>query len=186
MWPERGFFGQGNSLPRYHIVWGTGYHCTKTLIGHLLNHNNKDKLEVRFNHRVMNVEQEGGSIYGVSGETTDRGESFFARSEAVVISSGGIGGDLNKVRGLWPEEMGQPPEELFVGSHPFCDGAGLSIAEQAGGVLTNLEYMWNYPDGVEHPAPQYENHGLRVLPPKSALWMDYRGRRFGPIPLIGY
>jgi len=186
MWPERGFFGQGNSLPRYHIVWGTGYHCTGTLIDHLLNHKNKHKLEVKFNHRVMDIELEGGKVRGVNGETTDSGESFTAKSEAVVISSGGLGGDLKRVRKLWPEEMGRPPEELFVGSHPFCDGTGLEMAEKAGGVLTNLGYMWNYPDGVEHPNPQYANHGLRVLPPKSALWMDYRGRRFGPVPLIGY
>ncbi len=186
MWPERGFFGQGNSLPRYHIVWGTGYHCTRTLISHLLNHRNNDKLSIKFNHRVMNIEQEGGKVCGVSGETTDSGESFTAKSEAVVISSGGIGGNLDRVRELWPDDMGQPPEELFVGSHPFCDGSGLNMAENAGGVLTNLGYMWNYPDSVEHPEPHYENHGLRVIPPKSALWMDYRGRRFGPAPLIGY
>lgn len=186
MWPERGFFGQGNSLPRYHIVWGTGYHCVSTLIKHLLNHKNKHKLSIKFNHRVIDVEQEGGNICGVCGKTTDTDEAFIAKSGAVVISCGGIGGDLNKVRALWPEDMGQPPEKLFVGSHPFCDGTGLEMAKKAGGVLANLGYMWNYPEGVEYPDPHYENHGLRVLPPKSALWMDYRGRRFGPIPLIGY
>lgn len=186
MWPERGFFGQGNSLPRYHIVWGTGFGCTSLLIRRLRNHKNRARLEILFHHRVKNLEQTAGRISGVSGEVTATGEVFQAKGEAVVIASGGLGGDLEQVRGLWPEDMGRPPDELFIGSHPFCDGSGLKMAESAGGVLTNLGYMWNYPDGVENPHPKFPNHGLRVIPPKSALWLDYRGRRFRPLPLIGY
>ena len=186
MWPERGFFGQGNSLPRYHIVWGTGYGCTRRLIEQLRNHRNRSKLELRFNHRVTNIERTGGKIAGASGEISDSGETFTARSDTVVIASGGLGGDLKRVKELWPEDMGSPPEDLFIGSHPFCDGAGLDMAEGLGGVLTNLGYMWNYPDSIAHPKPRFANQGLRVIPPKSALWMDYRGRRFGPVPLIGY
>jgi len=185
MWPERGFFGQGNSLPRYHIVWGTGYGCTRTLIDHLRNHRNKNRLELRFNHRVTNVERAAGRIAGVSGEISGSGNTFNAKADTLVIASGGLGGDLKRVRELWPEDMGSPPEELFIGSHPFCDGAGLEMAERLGGVLSNLGYMWNYADGVAHPNPKYANQALRVIPPKSALWMDYRGKRFGPIPLIG-
>lgn len=186
MWPERGYYGQGNSLPRYHIVWGTGYGCTSTLIKHLISHENKDRLQLCFNHRATNIEKTAGKMTGVTGEMTDSGGYFCAESEAVVIASGGLGGDLKRVRELWPEEMGRPPKELLIGSHPFCDGAGLDLARRMGGVLTNLGYMWNYPDSIANPNPEYENQGIRVIPPKSALWMDYRGRRFGPEPLIGY
>lgn len=186
MWPERGFFGQGNSLPRYHLVWGTGHGCTSTLIKHLMEHPRKDKLEIHFNHRVTDLEQTGGKLSGVSGEISPAGEPFSAKADAVVITAGGLGGNLQRVRELWPDDMGRPPEELFIGSHPFCDGSALDMAKKAGGVLTNLGYMWNYPDGIVHPNPKYDNQGLRVIPPKSALWMDYQGRRFGPLPLIGY
>ncbi len=186
MWPERGFFAQGNSLPRYHIVWGTGHGCTSALIERLQAHKNRERLEILFNHRAGSIDRSAGRVSGVSGEIAGSGEAFSAEADNVVIACGGLGGDLTRVRELWPHDMGRPPKELFIGSHPFCDGWGLDEAERLGGVLTNLGYMWNYPEGVEHPNPGYDNQGLKVIAPKSALWMDYRGRRFGPQPLIGY
>lgn len=186
IWPERGLFGNGNSVPRYHIVLGTGHGCTSTLIRHLLSHRNRRNLQLLFDHRVRELVTRAGKLAGVSGERTDTGEAFSADGEAVILAAGGLGGDLDRVRRLWPEEMGAPPDDLFLGSHPFCDGAALDMAERKGAVLTNHGHMWNYPEGVQHPRPAFEHHGLRVIAPKSALWMDYRGRRFGPVPLVAH
>jgi len=186
MWPERGFYGTGNSLPRYHIAWGTGHGFTSRLISNLQNHRNRRNLEIHFRHRVTGIETTGGVVSGLSGEIEDAGESFEAQAGVVVIAAGGLGGNVEKVRALWPGEMGSPPDDLFIGSHPYCDGACQDMAEQLGGVLTNLGYMWNYPDGVTNANARFPRHGLHVITPKSALWMDYRGRRFGPQPLIGY
>jgi len=186
MWPERGFYGQGNSVPRYHIVWGTGYGMTSTLIDQMLKHRNRDRLEMHFNHRVGNIEKSAGRVTGLSGEVEGTGESFSAEADNIVIATGGIGGDIERVRKLWPGELGGPPDEILIGSHPFCDGSGIEMAERLGGVATNLGYMWNYPEGIAHPRPEFKGQGLRVIAPRSALWMDYRGRRIGPQPLVGY
>ncbi|HDP79605.1 MAG TPA: FAD-binding dehydrogenase [Spirochaetes bacterium] len=186
MWPERGFYGTGNSLPRYHIAWGTGYGFTSRLIENLMNHKNRRNLEIHFNHRVTGIETSGGAVCGLSGEVEGTGEPFEVKADVVVIAAGGLGGNLKKVRALWPKEMGKAPDDLFIGSHPFCDGAMQDMAEKLGGVLTNMGYMWNYPDGVTSANPRFPGYGLHVITPKSALWMDYRGRRFGPQPLIGY
>lgn len=186
MWPERGFYGKGNSLPRYHIAWGTGFGFTSMLIGRLKHHAGSGRLRLLFSHRAKDLMRSAGAVSGVAGVISAGGREFEAEAGAVVIAAGGLGGNLERVRALWPKDMGSPPEDLFIGSHPFCDGAGLDMAERQGGVLTNLGSMWNYPDGVSNAGARFERHGLHVITPKSALWMDYRGRRFGPQPLIGY
>ncbi len=184
-WPERGLYGQGNSLPRYHIAWGTGEGFTRLLIDKLMNHEKRNMLDACFGHCAQSIDTEAGRISGVSGETAG-GKTFSTRTGTVVIASGGIGRDLDRVKKLWPSEMGTPPEDLLVGAHPYCDGACLDMAEKLGGRLTNLGYMWNYPDGVTNVKALFDGHSLHVITPRSALWMDYRGRRFGPQPLIGY
>ena len=185
-WPERGYYRPGNSVPRYHLVWGTGQGLTQALIDRLLGHENRDKLDLRFNHRVQELISEGGRIVGCEGKTEDTGEDFSVRAENVVLASGGIGGNLERVRKLWPPEMGKAPDDLLVGTHPFCDGKGLDMAERAGANITNLGYMWNYPEGVAHTDPRFNCQGLRVIGPRSALWMDPSGSRTGPEPLTDY
>lgn len=186
MWPERGYFRPGNSLPRYHIVWGTGQGLTTCLVNHLFNHPKKQNLTIHFEHTVKDLILSNGKITGCNGMNTSQSRDFSAHGEAAVIACGGIGGDLQKVKKIWPKEMGRFPEDMLIGSHPYCDGAGYQMAERAGGLITNTGNMWNYPEGIDHPRPQYKRQGLRVLAPKSALWMDYTGKRIGPLPLVGY
>jgi predicted oxidoreductase len=186
LWPERGFFRPGNSVPRYHIVWGTGYFLTRMLIDYLEKHPNRKGLTVRFDHRATRLEVRNGKIAGCTGTNTATGDVFAAEADAVVVACGGVGGNLEKVREVWPKDWGYPPEDLLIGSHPFCDGTGHDMVGAVGGAVTNLDRMWNYPEGISHPFPQFERQGLRVLAPKSALWLDHTGRRVGPQPLIGY
>ncbi len=186
LWPERGYNRPGNSLPRYHIVWGTGSHLTKKLIDELETHKNRKNLTLIFEHIVDSLHFKNSSVNGCEGRIEANGERFTVRAGKVVIANGGLGGNIELVKKIWPEFMGNAPSELLVGSHPYCDGSGHEMARKVDGAVTNTEYMWNYPGGIAHTNPQFTGQGLSVLPPKSALWMDYSGRRIGPQPLIGY
>ncbi|MGH9830287.1 MAG: FAD-binding protein, partial [Blastocatellia bacterium] len=128
--------------------------------------------------------QTRGSFNACSGVNEETGEEFTATGDAVVVASGGLAGDLERVRRHWYKPWGEPPGDLLNGSHPYADGKLLDAVESAGGRITNLEKMWNYAAGVHHWKPQHEAHGLSLVPPKSALWVNYEGRRLGPPAMV--
>ncbi len=186
MWVERGLYTPGNTLPRYHVIWGTGYELTRRLIDRLIHHPNKDRLQLCFGHHVRHLDDSGSRVNACSGVIEATGEPFRASGDAIVIATGGIGGDLDRVRKNWPPELGDPPKNMFIGTHPFCNGELHDQTEKAGGMVTHLQHLWNYPGGITPPHPKFAGHGLSVIPFRSALWMDYQGRRIGPQPLVGY
>lgn len=181
-WVERGNFGDGNSLPRYHIAWGCGQGVAQTLIGHLLGQPRQDLLTCLFQHRVTGLELQNGRVVGCYG-TSPIGE-FQVQAENTVLCSGGINGNLDKVRQHWDPIYGPAPHNLLSGTHPSADGALHDAVQRLGGQVVNLQQMWNYAAGIAHPQPQYPQHGLSLIPPRSALWLDSRGRRIGPQPLV--
>ncbi len=183
-WVERGQFTPGNSLPRFHMVWGTGQKLATTLIGHLQQHRNVDKLELRFGQRVHGLLREGSAVVGCHGVGEEDGRLFEVRAEAVVVAAGGINGDLNRVRANWHADWGSPPEILLNGSHRFADGTMHDAAAGVGAQVTHLDKMWNYAGGVHHYAPSQPFAGLSLVPPRSALWLNWRGERIGPQPLV--
>lgn len=183
-WVERGMFTPGNSVPRFHLLWGTGYALAQTMIARLRSHKNVSKLQMLFGHRVTEIETAAGKIAGVSGVREPDQGSFAARADVVVVASGGIGGSIERVKQNWYQPWGTPPETILNGSHPYAIGDLHDAAARAGGHVVNLDKQWNYAAGVRSPRPRMPNHGLSLVPCKSALWMDQRGRRFGPIPLI--
>jgi predicted oxidoreductase len=184
-WVERGEFRPGNSLPRFHVAWGTGKGIAEALIAALRRHRNVGKLIIRFNHRVERLSMQAGRIDGVAGVDETSGVPFEVKAEHVVIAAGGInGGDLSRVRQNWHRDWGKPPEVLLSGSHRFADGRLHDAAVAAGGVLTHLDRMWNYAAGVHHPRQRKPMHGLSLVPPRSALWLNWRGMRIGPQPLV--
>ncbi len=183
-WVERGEFVPGNSLPRFHVAWGTGKGIAEALIGALRVHPNAGRLAIHFNHRVEQLNMRGGRIHGAAGVREDSGAPFEAEAEHVVVASGGINGDLTRVRDNWHRDWGTPPAELLNGSHRFADGRLHDATVAVGGVLTHLDKMWNYAAGVHHPRPRKPHHGLSLVPPRSALWLNWRGRRIGPQPLV--
>ena len=186
-WVERGLHVQGNSVPRFHIVWGTGRELALQLIARLCNHANAAKLTVHFGHRVEGFTALMGEIGGCNGAMEDGGEPFEAFGEAIVVASGGInGGDLEKVRRHWHADWRTPPATLLNGSHKFADGRLHDAVSGVGGNLTHLDKMWDYAAGVRHWQPRKPNHGLSVVPPRSALWVDWRGRRFAPPLVTGF
>ncbi|WNR46220.1 FAD-binding dehydrogenase [Paenibacillus roseipurpureus] len=193
-WAERGgqlADGHGNSVPRFHIVWGTGPGIVAPFEQRLRAHMVTGMVQYKPRHRVNELLQVGGAIVGVSGDvlapsTAARGEAssrdavgeFVYSAQAVVVSSGGIGANHALVRQYWPSRLGTPPAKMLSGVPAHVDGRMLAIAEQAGGRIVNRDRMWHYTEGIENWNPVWERHGIRILPGPSSLWLDARGQRF--------
>jgi predicted oxidoreductase len=194
-WAERGGYdarGHGNSVPRFHITWGTGPAIVDVFARRLLANAN-----VRFahRHRVDELIVEHGAVTGVRGavlepSTTARGVAssrttlgdFEFRAQAVIVASGGIGGNHDLVRKSWPARLGRVPEQLLSGVPAHVDGRMLGISEAAGAHLINADRMWHYTEGITNYDPIWPKHGIRILPGPSSLWLDGAGKRL-PAPL---
>ena len=183
-WVERGQFTPGNSVPRFHIVWGTGQELALRLIDRLRSHSRRERLSIRFGYRVEALLTSGGRVIGCRGASEDGGTPFEVQAGAVIVAAGGINGNLERVRQHWHTDWRKPPPVLLNGSHKFADGTLHDAVTAAGGSLTHLDRMWNYAAGVHHWKPRKPDHGLSLVPPRSALWLDWRGRRIGPQPLV--
>jgi predicted oxidoreductase len=184
MWVERGLYLPGNSVPRFHLVWGTGRALANRLVGRLLAHPGRDRLQLRFGHRVDALATRAGRVTGLCGAVEPGGEPFEVASESVVIAAGGISGDVERVRRNWHADWGTPPPVILNGSHRFADGRLHDAAAAAGANVTHLDWQWNYAAGIRHWRPRKPGHGLSLIPPKSALWLNARGERIGPMPLV--
>jgi len=183
-WVERGESGDGNSLPRYHIIWGTGQHLMLTLINELKLHSNAANLTCLFDHRVESLVLQNRAISGVRGRNEKTDRDFEIDAPLVLLASGGINGDIDRVKQEWDKSWGKPPEHILNGAHRYADGSVHDAVESIDGKITHLNKMWNYAAGVHHPEPEFPGEGLSLIPPKSALWLDATGKRFGPVPLV--
>jgi predicted oxidoreductase len=183
-WVERGLFRPGNSVPRFHLLWGTGLELVRVFGGSLREHRHQDRLQLYFGHRVTDLLSDGGTVSGVRGEQEQNGAVFTARGEVVIIAAGGINGSIERLKDNWYSPWGRPPETILNGSHQYAVGDLHDAAARLNGSVANLDKQWNYAAGVHHPRPRMPNHGLSLVPCKSALWVNYRGERFGPMPLI--
>ncbi len=183
-WVERGESGEGNSVPRYHIIWGTGLHLMRTLINELRQHPKSANLTCLFDHRVESLLMHEQAVSGVQGIHEINGQAFEIDAAVVLVASGGINGSIERVKREWDQSWGQPPEHILNGAHKYADGTVHDAVENINGKLTNLHQMWNYPGGIHHPEPRVAKEGLSIMPPKSAIWLDATGKRFGPAPLV--
>jgi predicted oxidoreductase len=197
-WAERGgghASGHGNSVPRFHVTWGTGPGVLEPFVQRARQAEADGLLSFRFRHRVTEITRSGGSVDGVVGEVlaasdVPRGQpssrevagAFVLRAGAVIVTSGGIGGNHALVRAAWPSRLGTPPKEMLTGVPAHVDGLMLAIAEKAGGTLINGDRMWHYVEGIRNWSPIWPGHAIRILPGPSSLWLDARGRRL-PAPL---
>ncbi len=184
-WVERGLFQPGNSVPRFHMVWGTGWELTYKLIGQLKAHPQAQKLNLLFGHRVDEIISENQLIKGVRGKLEADGKPFEIAAEVLVVATGGINGSIERVKKNWDtKSFGTPPETILNGAHPFAIGDLHDACEAINGHVVNLEKQWNYAAGIRHHTPRKKDHGLSLVPCKSALWLNYEGKRMGPVPLI--
>ncbi|MFI6939787.1 FAD-binding dehydrogenase [Streptomyces sp. NPDC050418] len=198
-WAERGGYdatGHGNSVPRFHITWGTGPGLVEPFERRVREGVARGLVEFRFRHRVTGLSRSAGAVDTVTGEvlapsTIERGQessrdvtgAFELKAQAVIVTSGGIGGNHDLVRKAWPARLGKAPEKLLSGVPAHVDGLMLGITEQAGGRLINGDRMWHYTEGIENWNPIWRKHGIRILPGPSSLWLDARGKRL-PVPLF--
>lgn len=198
-WAERGGYlatGHGNSVPRFHVTWGTGPGVLEPFLHRVQAGVQRGLVTLRFRHRVTGLTRSGGVVNGVQGDvlepsTVERGvassrmvvSEFTMRAQAVIVTSGGIGGNHDLVRQNWPKRLGPAPNHLISGVPNHVDGRMLEVITQSGGYLINPDRMWHYPEGIHNYAPIWPNHGIRILSGPSPLWLDARGHRL-PIPLF--
>jgi predicted oxidoreductase len=198
-WAERGGYtagGHGNSVPRFHITWGTGPGILDPFITRVREGALAGLVTMHYRRRVDELITEHGAVVGVRGsvlaaDTAARGEAtnrtvtgdFELRASAVIVASGGIGGDQALVRKNWPKSMGKPPKRMLTGVPAHVDGRMLAISEQAGARVINRDRMWHYTEGITNWAPVWDRHGIRILPGPSSLWLDATGRWL-PAPLF--
>ncbi|WP_099038388.1 FAD-binding dehydrogenase [Mycobacterium neglectum] len=198
-WAERGGYdarGHGNSVPRFHITWGTGPAIVDVFARRL-----RDNAKVTFAHRrrVDELIVEGGAVVGVRGAVLEpsnavRGEKssrntvgeFELRAQAVIVASGGIGGNHALVRQNWPKRMGRVPEQLLSGVPAHVDGRMIGISESAGARVINRDRMWHYTEGITNYDPIWPLHGIRIIPGPSSLWLDATGKRLPPPLFPGF
>ncbi|GKW46058.1 FAD-binding dehydrogenase [Planococcus sp. NCCP-2050] len=196
-WAERGGYlaeGHGNSVPRFHIVWGTGPGIVAPFERRVRAHMKAGLVDYKPRHQVDGLVKEGHDVTGVFGSVLEpseaaRGEAssrkavgdFLYHAEAVVVTSGGIGGNHELIRKNWPERLGAAPENMLSGVPAHVDGRMLAITEKAGGRLVNRDRMWHYTEGIKNWNPVWHKHGIRILPGPSSMWFDATGKRF-PAP----
>ncbi|MCG6207845.1 FAD-binding dehydrogenase [Rhodopseudomonas sp. HC1] len=198
-WAERGGYdamSHGNSVPRFHITWGTGPGLIEPFVRRAYAAQAAGRLIFKFRHRVDALTVTNGVIEGVSGAvleptSVERGVSssrtavddFSLRAQAVIVASGGIGGNHELVRQNWPPRLGTPPRRMISGVPEHVDGRMLGITEAAGARLINRDRMWHYVEGLKNFAPIWPRHGIRILPGPSSMWFDATGKRL-PAPLF--
>ncbi|MBP2534234.1 FAD-binding dehydrogenase [Agrobacterium tumefaciens] len=202
-WAERGgslAHGHGNSVPRFHVTWGTGPGVLAPFVKKAKAMAATGRLTFRFRHRVDRLEVADGRVTGISGavlaaDPVQRGQEssreeqgdFTFSAATVIVSSGGIGGNQELVRRNWPvERLGEPPTSMVCGVPAHVDGRMIAITETAGGAVINRDRMWHYTEGVKNHDPIWPGHGIRILPGPSSFWCDADGNRLAAPAMPGF
>jgi predicted oxidoreductase len=198
-WAERGGYGaigHGNSVPRFHVTWGTGPGVVEPFERRVRAAAARGLVDLRFRHRVDALTVDGGAVTGVSGtvlaadgcrrgqpSNRDEAGEFALGAQAVVVTAGGLGGNHELVRRNWPQRLGAPPKRMISGVPAHVDGRMIEITQTAGGNVIAPDRMWHYVEGIQNWDPIWPMHGIRILPGPSSLWLDATGRRL-PVPLF--
>src|SRR5690242_10900447 len=198
-WAERGGYdatGHGNSVPRFHVTWGTGPGIVEPFERRAHEAQLRGTIVFKFRHRVDELTTTNGTVDGVRGAvleptTVARGVAssrivvgdFALRAQAVIVASGGIGGNHELVRQNWPQRLGAAPQRMVTGVPAYVDGRMIGITEAAGARLINRDRMWHYVEGIQNWNPIWPRHGIRILPGPSSMWFDATGKRL-PAPLF--
>jgi uncharacterized protein len=191
--------GPGNSVPRFHLVWGTGPGVLEPFVERVRDGVRRGVITLLFRHRVSAITVENGVVTGVEGEVLEATSSqrgyassrtvvsdFSLRAQAVIVASGGIGGSDELVRRAWPERLGPPPGRMLSGVPDHVDGRMLAIAQNAGAAVVHPDRMWHYVEGIRNWNPIWSRHAIRILPGPSSIWLDADGQRLPPPLFPGF
>ncbi len=198
-WAERGGYGaigHGNSVPRFHLTWGTGPGVLQPFTDRIKAASSAGLIQLKFRHRAKELIMANGAVSGVGGDIlaasdVKRGQKsnddvigdFTINAPIVVVTSGGIGANHEMVRKNWPERLGKSPEHMLSGVPEYVDGRMIGIVEEAGGNIINPDRMWHYTEGIKNWDPIWKDHGIRILPGPSSMWFNAEGQRL-PVPLF--
>lgn len=198
-WAERGGYGAlgpGNSVPRFHITWGTGPGVVAPFASAVEQGEREGRITILPRHRVTGLITTDGAVTGARGTILESSPAargvessrraigdFEINAGATIVSSGGIGGNHDLVRAAWPASLGVPPEHMLTGVPAYVDGSMHAVSESAGARLINGDRMWHYVEGITNWDPVWPSHGIRILPGPSSLWLDATGKRL-PVPLF--
>lgn len=198
-WAERGGYtamGPGNSVPRFHVTWGTGPGLVAPFQAEVEAAETDGRVTILPRHRVVSLTVEDGVVTGATGDvlapsgaargvasSRDVVDSFAVTAGATIVASGGIGGNHDLVRRWWPARLGAAPQTMVTGVPAYVDGSMQPIASAAGARLINGDRMWHYVEGIQNWDPVWPGHGIRILPGPSSLWLDATGSRL-PVPLF--
>ena len=198
-WAERGGYGAlgpGNSVPRFHITWGTGPGVVAPFAAAVEQGEREGRITILPRHRVTELVTTDGAVTGVRGTILESSPAlrgvessrsaigdFEISAGATIVSSGGIGGNHDLVRAAWPASLGVPPEHMLTGVPAYVDGSMHAVSDAAGARLVNGDRMWHYVEGITNWDPVWPSHGIRILPGPSSLWLDATGTRL-PVPLF--
>jgi len=201
-WAERGgglADGHGNSVPRFHVTWGTGPAVVEPFEKQVRAGVASGRVVFKFRHQVNEIVRTGGTVTGVRGSvlepsTAQRGKAtsrtvvgdFDLKAPVVIVTSGGIGANHDLVRQNWPARLGPAPKNMITGVPAYVDGRMLGITSAAGGRIVNPDRMWHYTEGLKNYDPIWPNHGIRILPGPSSMWFDAKGKRFSAPDMPGY
>jgi predicted oxidoreductase len=196
-WAERGGYlatGHGNSVPRFHVTWGTGPGVLEPFERRVRAAQERGLVDLRFRHKVDALTLSDGAVTGVRGELLEpsgarRGApssrtavgEFALEAPVVLVTSGGIGANHELVRANWPKRLGDPPQHMISGVPDHVDGRMIEITQTAGGNVINPDRMWHYTEGIQNWDPIWSHHGIRIIPGPSSLWLDATGKRL-PAP----
>ena len=202
-WAERGGSfgdGHGNSVPRFHITWGTGPGVLEHFIRRCQAHVEAGLITYKYRHRVDQIDMQNGVATGVAGKrlapddaiqgartNRDIVDDFRFDASSIIVASGGIGGNFELIETVWPtDRLGPMPQNMLSGVPEHVDGRMLGISENAGGHVINKDRLWFYTEGVKNWDPIWPRHGIRILPGPSSMWFDAKGNRFAPPALPGF
>lgn len=182
-WAERGggpADGPGNSAPRFHVVWGTGPAIVSPFQRRVETRQGEGLIDLRLAHRVERLTVADGRATGCVARNVIDDVDVEVEADAVVVATGGIGGNHDLVRRWWPGSLGPAPDDMLQGVPDHVDGSGLLAAQAVGASVTNTGRMWNYPEGIGHHTPVWSRHAVRILAGPGSLWLDAHGRRLPP------
>lgn len=198
-WAERGdgrSDGHGNSVPRFHVAWGAGPEVVRIFQEPVQKAAAEGLVQFKFRHQVDELIVDGtGRAVGVKGSILEQDDSargvktsrtvvdsFEIHGSAIIVTSGGIGGNIEAVKKAWPVDRLGPkvPDNFVIGVPAHVDGRMLQISENVGANIVNRDRMWHYTEGLQNWDPIWPEHGIRILPAPSSLWLDASGTRFPP------